>query len=80
MVLRLIKAKRYKLQLGNVEAPKRWFQKALTTSMTHLKAPGTNETAPIMAATAKPAITCVASDEFLSSVTNQTPNVFALQN
>ena len=71
----LIKAKRYKPQLGNPEVPRRWLQKSVATSETHLKAPGTNEIAPRTAATIKPAITCEDKDECLSSATDQTPNV-----
>lgn len=69
----LIKAKRYKLQLGNAEVPRRWLQKSVATSTTHLKATGTNEIAPRTAATIKPAITCDDSEECLSSATDQTP-------
>ena len=65
MVFKLNKAKRYKLQLGNAEVPKRWLQKSVAASKAHLKVPGMNETAVTTAATINPAITCDDSDEFL---------------
>lgn len=71
----LIKAKRYKLQFGNPEVPRRWLQKSVATSAIHLKAPGAKDIAPRTAATIKPAITCEDSEECLSSATEQTPNV-----
>lgn len=68
-----IKAKRYKLQLGNPEVPRRWLQKSVATCETHLKAPGTNEIAQRTAATIKPAITCEDSEECLSLATGSNP-------
>lgn len=70
----LIKTKRYKLQLGNSEVPRRWLQRSVTTSETHLNAPGTNDMTPTMAATIKPAMTCDVMDECLSCAKALPPN------
>ena len=71
----LIKAKRYKPQLGNSEVPREWRHANAAVSDTHFKAPGMNVAAHSAPAVSTPAITRVTiGDDFDSDIQRESPN------